>query len=323
MNKAIEDKIELISETILESENIYIVSHVNPDGDNLGSCLSLALALKKIKKEVFILKVDETPLDFLFLPGIDMIRDYKDGEDIDLLIALDSSDLGRLGKNKKLLDIANTTINIDHHISNTNFADINLVDSKASASGELIYDILRQMDIDIDKDIATCIYTAISTDTGSFKYDNTSSKTHKITAKLIEYGADIKSVNINIYQNKSLARTKLLIKALNNMNMYFDNQVAIVKVSKNMLEKTGSTMEDTEGIVEFIRDIGPVEIAILIKENKDDEVKVSMRSKRFVDVAKITEAFNGGGHKMAAGCTIKKPIDQAEKLLINEIKKVL
>lgn len=323
MNKTIENEMKLAIDSILKSENIYIVSHVQPDGDNLGSCLSLALAMKKIKKEVYILKVDETPSDFLFLPGIDMIKDYEDDHEIDLLIAVDASDVDRLGKNKDLINSAKIVINIDHHISNTSFGNINVVDSKASATGELIYKLINEIKIDIDEDIATCIYTAISTDTGSFMYDNTSAETHEIASNLIKYGANKENININIYQNRSLERTQLFIKSLTSLDLYFDNQVAIIKVTQDMLKETATTMEDTEGIISFVRDIGPVEVAVLMKEINSEETKVSMRSKKFVDVAKLTSVFNGGGHKKAAGCTINKPIIEVDKLLLNEIKKVI
>lgn len=323
MNKTIEGEMKVAIDSILKSKNVYIVSHVQPDGDSLGSCLSLALAIKKIKKEVFILRVDETPSDFLFLPGLDIIKDYEGDEDIDLLIAVDASDADRLGKNKELINSAKKVINIDHHVSNTNFGHVNIVDSKASATGELIYKIISEMKIDIDENIATCIYTAISTDTGSFMYDNTNAETHEIASHLIRYGADKESINVNIYQNKSLARTKLFIESLNSLDFYFDNQVAIVKVTKDILDKTGTTMEDTEGIISFVRDIGPVEVAILMKEINGEETKISMRSKRFVDVAELSSSFNGGGHKKAAGCTINKPIAEVDELLLDEIKKVI
>ena len=323
MNKTIENEMKLAVDSILKSENVYIVSHVQPDGDNLGSCLSLALAMKKIKKEVYILKVDETPSDFLFLPGIDMIKDYDDNDEIDLLIAVDASDMDRLGKNKELVNSAKTVINIDHHVSNTSFGDINVVDSNASATGELIYKLINEIKIDIDEDIATCIYTAISTDTGSFMYDNTTAETHEIASKLINYGANKEDININIYQNRSLERTQLFIKSLNSLDMYFDDQVAIIKITQDMLKETATTMEDTEGIISFVRDIGPVEVAVLLKETNNEETKVSMRSKRFVDVAKLTSVFNGGGHKKAAGCTVNKPIMEVDKLLLSEIEKVI
>lgn len=323
MNKTIENEMKSAVEKILNSEKIYIVSHVQPDGDNLGSCLSLALAMKKIKKEVFILKVGETPSDFSFLPGIDMIRDYNGVSLIDLLIAVDASDIDRLGKNKGLINSAKTVINIDHHISNTNFGHINVVDSNASATGELIYKLINELKIVIDEDIATCIYTAISTDTGSFMYDNTTAETHEIASNLIKHGADKENININIYQNRSLSRTELFIKSLNSLDMYFDNQVAIIKVTKDMLKETNTTMEDTEGIISFVRDIGPVEVAVLMKETNKEQTKISMRSKRYVDVAKLTSVFNGGGHKKAAGCTINRPILEVDELLLSEIKKVI
>lgn len=322
MNNNFEKEMELAINKILQSKNIYIASHVQPDGDNLGSTLALGLALKKIKDSVFILKVDETPADFLFLPGIDTVKDFEVGNEIDLFIALDTGDIDRLGKNKNLINLAKTVINIDHHVSNTNFGNINIVDSKASATAELIYKLIAKMNIPMDKEIATCLYTGISTDTGSFMYDNTSSETHEIVAELINHDIDKKGININLYQNRSIDRTKLFIKTLGTLDMYFDDQVAVVKVTNEMLEETNTTMEDTEGIISFVRATKNVEVAVILKEVSINEIKASIRSKRFVDVSEICLSFNGGGHKRAAGCTINEPIQVAKELLLNEIKKV-
>lgn len=323
MNSSFEKLIDLAIEKILESKNIFIASHVQPDGDNIGSILALGLALKKIGKKIYILKSDSVPSDYLFLPNVDVIRDYDDELEIDLLITLDSSDENRLGKNKVLLERAKFIINIDHHISNTNFGHINIVDSSAAATGELVYKIVKKMDISIDKDIGTCIYTAISSDTGSFMYDNTTSETHEIISELLSLGIDKSNININLYQNRSIERTMLFIKSLETLNLYFDNKVAVVKVTRNMLEDSGAKMEDTEGVVSFMREIAPVEIAILLKEFNENEIKVSMRSKRFVDVAAICDTFGGGGHIRAAGCTINFSMDYSEELILNEIKKVI
>lgn len=323
MNSSFKKLIDLAIEKILESKNIFIASHVQPDGDNIGSILALGLALKKIGKKVYVLKSDSLPSDYLFLPNVDIIHDYDDELEIDLLITLDSSDENRLGKNKDLLERAEFIINIDHHISNTNFGHINIVDSSAAATGELVYKIVKEMDIPIDKDIATCIYTAISSDTGSFMYDNTRSETHEIISELLSLGIDKSNININLYQNRSIERTMLFIKSLETLKLYFDNKVAVVKVTRNMLEDTGAKMEDTEGVVSFMREIAPVEIAILLKEFNENEIKVSMRSKRFVDVAAICDSFGGGGHIRAAGCTINLSMDYAEELILNEIKKVI
>ena len=194
--------------------------------------LSLGLALKKLNKNVRLLKSDEIPSDYMFLPNIDLIKDYDNIDEIDLFIALDSSDEGRLGKNKDLLSKAKTILNIDHHISNTDFGHINIVDHNASSTGELMYDFIKYMNISIDEDMATCIYTAISSDTGSFMYDNTSAKTHEIAADLIKIGIDKRNININLYQNKSLERTKLFIKTMDNLELYFENKVGLAKLHK-------------------------------------------------------------------------------------------
>lgn len=316
--KLMDEAIDIIN----RSERIFIASHINPDGDNIGSSLSLAFALKKINKEVFVLSTDSTPDDFKFLPGIELIQDYNEQMGpIDLFIAVDSSDIDRLGKNKNLIEIAKKIINIDHHISNTNFGHVNIVNPKAAATGELIFYFIKRMEIAIDKDMATNIYTAINTDTGKFSYDNVSSDTHRIVAELLDFGVDIKEVNINIYENSSIERTNLFIKTLATLKTYSNNKIAIAKVSQDMLNETNTTLEDSEGIVSFIRGIGPVEVSCILKEIHENEIKVSLRSKEYVDVASICEVFNGGGHIRAAGCTINSELNSAESLIVEEIIK--
>lgn len=323
MNNSFEQLIDLAINKILESKNIFIVSHVQPDGDNIGSILALGLALKKINKNIYIVKSDIVPSDYLFLPDVDIIQDYSGDLEIDLLISLDASDENRLGKNKVLLEHSKAIINIDHHISNTNFGHINIVDSTAAATGELVYKVIKQMNIPIDKDIGTCIYTAISSDTGSFMYDNVTSETHEIASELLKLEIDKSNININLYQNRSIERTILFIKALETLKLYFNNKLAVVKVTRKMLEDLGAKMEDTEGIVSFIREIRDVEIAILLKEFNENEIKVSMRSKTFADVSAICDKFGGGGHIRAAGCTINSSIATSEELILNVVKKVI
>ncbi|NLY47119.1 MAG: bifunctional oligoribonuclease/PAP phosphatase NrnA [Tissierella sp.] len=322
MNNLLFEYMDEAIDIINKSTKIFIASHVNPDGDNIGSSLSLALALKKIDKEVFVLSTDGIPNDFKFLPGSELIQDYNESMGpIDLFIAVDSSDVDRLGKNKDLIKTTNKVINIDHHISNTKFGHINIVNPKASATGELIYYFIKRLNIKIDKDIATNIYTAINTDTGKFSYDNVSSDTHRIAAELLDAGADIKEVNINIYESSSIERTKLFIKTLGGLKTYSNNKIAIAKISQDILTETNTTLDDTEGIVSFIRGIGPVEVSCILKEISEKEVKVSLRSKEYVDVASICGVFNGGGHIRAAGCTINSDLNSAESLIVEEIIK--
>lgn len=316
--KSMDEAIDLIN----KSDKIFIASHVNPDGDNIGSSLSLAFALKKLNKEVFVLASDGIPDDFMFLPGIELIEDYNDNMgSIELFITVDSSDIDRLGKNKGLIEAANKVINIDHHISNTDFGHVNIVDPKASATGELIFYFVKRLGIEIDKDIATNIYTAINTDTGKFSYDSVSSNTHRIAGELLDAGVDIKEVNINIYENSSIERTNLFIKALSGLKTYSNDKIAITKISQKLLQETNTTLDDTEGIVSFIRTIGPVEVSCILKEIDENEIKVSLRSKAYVDVASICKVFNGGGHIRAAGCTINSDLDSAESLIVKEIIK--
>ncbi|MFA7533335.1 MAG: bifunctional oligoribonuclease/PAP phosphatase NrnA [Tissierellaceae bacterium] len=320
MTEAIEKQINLAIEQMLNSKNIYIVSHVQPDGDNLGSILSLGQALKSKNLDVFMLKSDEIPNDFMFLPGIEYMMDYDGLGYVDVLIVLDSGDENRIGKNKEILGKANLVINIDHHISNTYFGDINIVDKDASSTGELVFEIIKSMDIEISKEIGTCLYTAISSDTGSFMYDNTSARTHEIAAELLKSNIDKSYININLYQNRSLERTKLFITALNSLELYYNDKVAIVAITQELLEKSNATMEDTEGIVSFLREISPVEVAIILKEFHGENIKVSMRSKKYVDVAKISSYFSGGGHVRAAGFTVNSTVGKIKASLLEQLK---
>lgn len=321
MNKEFKNTMSKAIDLIRSSNNIYIASHINPDGDNIGSSLALALALKKINKRVTPLSPGEIPSDYRFLPGLDLYRDYStDLHPVELFIALDSGDADRLGNNKKLLESSRSIINIDHHISNTNFGNINLVDEKVSSTGEIIYHLIKGLGIDIDSDIANCLYTAISTDTGSFIYDNVTAQTHEIIADLIRVGIDKADINIQLYASRSIEKTKLYINVLSTLKLYNDNKIATVKVTKKMLEETHTILDDTEGIISFVREIEPVEVACILKESEEKKTKISMRSKRYIDVSEIASNFNGGGHIRAAGGTIYENIQTAETIVVDKIK---
>ena len=307
--------------TIKNSENIFLASHVHPDGDNVGSLLALGMALKKLNKKINIIKVDDIPKDYLFLPNSNLFVEPNLKEPIDLFISLDSSDLDRLGIGKEMALKANKIINIDHHITNNNFGDINIVDPLASATGELIYSLIKKLDVEIDQNIATCIYVAISSDTGSFVYDNTTSKTHLIAADLLDKGINKNEIIVNLYQSRSMRRTKLFIRSLNTLEMYCKERVGIITVTQDMLNECNAKMEDTEGIISFVRDIEGIELACILKEYKENEIKLSLRSKSIVDVSEICIKFHGGGHKRAAGCTIYDNIENTKKIILNEIQK--
>lgn len=321
MKNKFENVMDDVIELIMDSKHIYIASHVNPDGDNIGSTLALTLALKKLKKDVIPLTVGDIPSNLKFLPELYLYSDRSDDiNPIDLFIALDSGDIDRLGNNIPLLNNAKNIINIDHHISNSNFGTINLVDKEASSTGEIIFKLIKKMGIELDTDIATCLYTAISTDTGSFIYDNVTEETHEIAAELIKIGFDKKNVNIQLYSSRSIEKTNLFIDVLSTLRLYEDNKIAVIKVTQEMLKESDAIMDDSEGIVSFVTEIEPVEVACILKESKDSSIKISIRSKRYINVAEIASYFNGGGHIRAAGCTINENIQDAETIIVNKIK---
>ena len=287
------------------SQNIAVASHLNPDGDNLGSVTAMiGLLIKLGKNPVFILD-DIIPASFKFLPNLSYAKNPEEISDkFDLFIALDSSDEDRMGdKVKGIFYASKKTINIDHHFSNKNYANLNIVDDKSPATCELLARIFKSLQLELNKDIATSLFTGLSTDTGSFKYSSVKSETFSIASELFKYDVDINEVTVNIYQSRSRQKTDLLIRAMNSIEYFDEDKIAVVFVTKDDMEKTRAAKSDADGIVEFVRDIDIVELAVLLKE-KDDCIRLSLRSKSYIDCTKIASKFNGGGHIRASGGTI-------------------
>lgn len=306
-------EINKVKSLIEDANNIYIASHVSPDGDNLGSITAMYLQLKKNDKNVFLIEDDEIPDAQKFLPAIcEMVRSSELEKNPDLFITLDCADINRLGSAKELFESAKNTINIDHHSTNTRFADVNIVDEKSPATGETLYEVLKALNYEINKDIATCLYTAISSDTGSFKYDSVRKSTFLIAAELLEYGVNINEVAVNLYQNRSIEKTNLLLKVMDTLELHLDNKIGLVILTDEDIKNCGAKKSDADGIVEFVRDISTVELAILLKEKKDS-VRLSTRSKSYIDVTNIAAKFGGGGHIRASGATINLDIEDAKK----------
>ncbi len=309
-----------IAEIIKEAKKIAVISHKDPDGDAVGSQLALALAMEKEGKEVFSYYVGEIPEYLFFLPGSGSIKIYN-GENLSdyLVIYVDCADKNRPG----ILVPEGITINIDHHVSNDNFAKYNYIDIKAASTGEIIYRLLNEMGITIDKDVATCLYTAVSTDTGSFMYSNTTADTHLIAADLINLGADTDGLRENFFEGVSLKRFKLTKYAYQEVNFACNNLLAWIKIPYSFINEIGAKEEETEGVVGHIRNIKDVEVALLLKEREDGKIKGSLRSKKIIDVSKVAEVFGGGGHKRAAGFEISGTLEEAEKKVITVLKKEL
>ena len=288
-----------------ESKNIAVASHLNPDGDNLGSVTAMIGILNKLGKNAVFILDDSIPSSFKFLPNLSFAKKPNlIDERFDLFIALDSSDENRMGDNvKKIFETSKNTVNIDHHLSNTNYASLNIVDPESPATCELLARIFKSLNMELNKDIATSLFTGLSTDTGSFKYSSVTSDTFLIASELFEYDIDINEVTVNVYQSRTRQKTDLLIRAMNSIEYFDGNKIAVVFVTKEDMEKSKAEKADADGIVEFVRDIDTVELAVLLKE-KDDCIRLSLRSKSYLDCTKIASRFNGGGHVRASGGTI-------------------
>lgn len=312
-----------IAALLKEKQIIAIVSHVMPDGDSVGSMLALYTVLKRMGKDVDVYSSDPVPEKYAYLPGAQAIKTCcgQENKEYELLIVLDCGSMDRTGNCEWLENSSDISINIDHHGTNSLFANYNLVDTNASATGELIYQIIRLMGLDILKDEALCLYTAILTDTGSFRYSNTTSITHQIAGDLINTGIDFGAVYENVYRNYRFQDLKLLGKALNSIELYGDGKIGYMQVLKDDMEYNGS--ENTSDFIDYVRDIDSVEAAVFIKETSDGELKVSMRSKRIVDVKSICEKYGGGGHTRAAGCTVKEEIESFKERIISDIEDAL
>ena len=307
-----------IAKTIKMHKTIAILPHISPDGDCIGSSFALAHALKKIGKQTSVILEDDIPKVLSFLPG-DYVKVNEVGNNkvFDIAICIDSGDEKRINKRNDILKNAGITINIDHHITNTEYAEYNYIDGNASCVGEIIYDLINIMEIPVDNLIAVNIYTAIITDTGGFRYSNTTERTHIITAELLKYGINIEEVNRIVFGTQTLVQLKLSAKVIESIELYKEGKIAIATILYDTMKNIGAIEEDADGLSNLPRTIEGVEIGILLRETEDGSIKVNFRSNRYADVSKIAKLFGGGGHKKASGCTIDLNIGMAKKKLID------
>ncbi|AYD40073.1 bifunctional oligoribonuclease/PAP phosphatase NrnA [Clostridium fermenticellae] len=312
-----------VLEKMEESNSIAITFHTSPDGDSLGSSLALMQALRKMGKDAYILSKEIIPEDFKFLPCSCEIDGSKLNvrPNTECVIVLDCGNTDRINANLDLNNREYVLINIDHHMSNDLYADLNYVDTNAAAVSEIIYQMIRIMGIELDKEIASCLYTSIITDSGSFKYPSTTSVTHTIAGDLINTGIDFSEIHRTIFDNKKFERIKLYGKAIESMKL-IDKKICLMTLTKDMLLSLGiEEKTNTSDIISFAMQVEGIEVGILVKET-DEGSKVSLRSKSRVDVRKVAEIFGGGGHTMASGCSMDgKNVYEAEKLIVEALKK--
>ena len=304
-----------------ENEVFLVASHQNLEGDAIGSLLALAKLLERLGKKVIMLTQDPVPKNYMFLPDANKVRHRVNWKvvEYDVACIVDCTDLERLGDAKKALYLTKPIINIDHHVSNVNFGTINWVEPNFSCSGEQIFHIYKEMGVPIGPDVALYIYAAIITDTGSFRYSNTSPKVHEVCAELLKKGLNPAHIYRKIYEESHRSRIDLLAAALSTLDITRDGKVASVFVTKKMLKEHKADVEGTEDFVSFPRSIKGVEVALAFRQIGKNIIKVSLRSNNEkVDVSKLAAHFGGGGHPSASGCTLKGGINEVEEAVVSK-----
>lgn len=313
-----------IGKIVRELNDFAIVAHTSPDGDSLGSCLGLYNFLIENNKSADVFLDGDIPAKYTFLPNIKDIKDIKQRKNsYSCLMVLDSGDIDRIGNCRELVDISELVINIDHHMTNSLFGQINLLDTNASSVGEMIYNLLRLNNFTISRNTAECIYTSILTDTGGFKYSNTTPVTMSIAGELMGTNINFTEINRRVFDIKTIPQVKLMSKVSSTLDITLDNKVALLYLTAGMLEECGAKEDDASEFINFARDIEGVEVAALIKEIDANKTRVSLRSKTYVDVSKIAEHFGGGGHTRASGCTIGSDIHSSKEKLLGIIRDVM
>lgn len=316
--------INRIVDVIQQSRNICVVGHIRPDGDCVGSQIGLTLALRKEGKKVVCWNEDQIPQKYRFLDPDHVFEKPAKGFKFDCVVATDAASYERLGKVAPMIGSRQLLINIDHHESNTRYGDINWVSAREASSGELIYKLLKVARWPITKPIANCLFTAVSTDTGSFQYANTRPGTYNIAGELVRKGADLAKICDEVYQSYPLSRVRLLRHMYSHFRLAQDNKIAWFWLRKADLARTGAQSADSEGLIDHIRAIEPVIVACVFEEVDPELTRISLRSKsEKVNVNEIAALFGGGGHPAAAGARIQGRPIETQRRVINAIKRAL
>lgn len=322
-------KIEKISQKNLEkfkdfidrAESIAISAHINPDGDALGSALGLRKSLELYGKKAEVIKISEVDNYLKFLPQLDHYKDPSQ-DSYDLFIIVDCSEFDRIDKAVEICNKSKNTLVIDHHEGGSIKTDLNIIHSDSPASCELIYEIIKRLNLPMDKEIASLLYTGLITDTGRFLYSNVGRETFYTAAELFDYGADYEFIYKNLYQNKEIEKLKFENYILNKVE--FEKPYALVGVSQKMCDDYGMQMGDSESIVNMLRDLKGIEVACLIKEYGEKEYKISLRSKQWLDVSEIARKNGGGGHIRAAGFSIfQESMEDAKDIMRKILKEAI
>jgi bifunctional oligoribonuclease and PAP phosphatase NrnA len=311
-------EIQQIADAIRARRRFVLSSHSRPDGDSIGSQLAMAYALRALGKDATVVNADPAPPPLMAFPGVAdiQISPRADG-DFDAAIIMECGDLGRTGVSG--LDRF-FVINIDHHPGNTGYGQINWFEAGAAACGEMVFDVVRALGVPLSLEIATHIYLAILTDTGSFHYSSISPRTFEMCRECLEAGVDPVLVARNVYDSNNMGRLKLFGAVLSAMQIDATGRIAIVYLDHEMAREAGGTYEDTEGLINLPLTVKEIQAVVFFKQDEADRYRVSMRSKGDIDIGAVAKSFDGGGHKNAAGCTVSGAIDTLQKIFIEKIE---
>ena len=318
---AVRSKFDEIGRVLREHNRFAILSHVRPDGDALGCQIALALSLQQLGKELRVWNEDGMLEKYSFLPRAELLtKPPAAPEDVDVAVALDTAIQNRLGTAFAAVRSAKMWINIDHHLSNPGYGDLVYVDPTAPATGQIIFDLIKSQGFPFNREIAENLFAAISTDTGSFQYPKTSARTFEIAAQLVCTGIDVGRLNQQLYENYPRRRIELLRELLRTMRFESDGRVASFSLSLKTAAALQVLPEHNEGLIDHLRAIRGVIVAVFFEELSDGKVRVSMRSKTdAIDVCAICQKFGGGGHTLAAGARVRGTLAEVEQKVLEEV----
>jgi len=306
-------------------QKFLVTTHHNPDADAVSSALAMALFLKSLGKKVSVLNEDACPEWLEFLPGTSMFKKVGDIKkvDYDAAIVLDCGDLGRVGGVKKFIQDNKPLINIDHHVTNDKFGSVNVVETKASSTCEMIFDLLKQAKHPLNKNLAVLLYAGIMTDTGSFRYENTSAHSHEAVEELMGFKLSAAYMYDRLYVGIPAADMKLFTDVIHKARLLDNNRVYCVSLTKQEVDCFSKSFDLKEKLFTFLRTMEGIEVVVILTELHAKEIRVNLRSQKDFDVASLAQQFDGGGHKKAAGCKIHDSLAKAQKIICSAIHEKL
>ena len=317
---------EKVLSALRKHKSFLVSTHVNPDPDALGSELSMASYLRALGKRVHIFNEEPAPQRLAFLPQARQVKGYAKNRDVaccDAAIILDCGELDRIGKVQNLISPETFIINIDHHVTNDFFGDINLVEPKASSTAEVLYLLFKEAGHALTKDLAFNLYVGLMTDTGSFRFENTTARTHAICAELMKFGFSVTDIYRKVYASIPYKDLKEFTKLISRFDVLYGGRVVCVELSRAILTRFSKQFDLRDTIFQFLRAMHGVDVFVIFTEAGAKKTRINLRSSSKFDVAKLASDFSGGGHKRASGCTIDKGMKEARQVFLGQIGKLL